>query len=417
MMGSPRSSVGFSSGTDSWTYFLNQLPIIVRYLGLSVWPRSLVLDYGLPRPVSLGDVIVPAALLTGLGIASVLMLRYRPRLGFLGAWFFITLAPTSSIVPISTEVGAERRMYLPLVAIVAGIVVGGYLLVRRIGQRGPVPPTSGEPWRLAAGAAALLCVCALVAGTIARTREYSSRLTMARTIVDRLPHGRGHFMLGAELVAAGQHDQAMREFTESARDYPGARFALGTELFVRGDVDQAVEQLEMFIRALPDHVNVIPAREMIGRAMIEQNQLEAAAEQFRLILARNAAHGRSHATLGEIRLKQGRSQDAAEHLEEALMFGPTDARTFQSLGLAYATSGRIEQATSAFQRAVETAPGDPVPHNLLGRALASQGRFAEAVREFQRALELDPVNAEARESLAAVQAELARSKLKVQNAN
>ena len=38
--------------------------------------------------------------------------------GFLGAWFWITLAPTSTIVPIATEVAAERRMYLPLAALV-----------------------------------------------------------------------------------------------------------------------------------------------------------------------------------------------------------------------------------------------------------------------------------------------------------
>ena len=34
-----------------------------------------------------------------------------------GLWFFVTLAPASSIVPVATEVGAERRMYLPLMAI------------------------------------------------------------------------------------------------------------------------------------------------------------------------------------------------------------------------------------------------------------------------------------------------------------
>ena len=34
--------------------------------------------------------------------------------GFPGAWFFLILAPTSSVLPIVTEVAAEHRMYLPL---------------------------------------------------------------------------------------------------------------------------------------------------------------------------------------------------------------------------------------------------------------------------------------------------------------
>jgi tetratricopeptide (TPR) repeat protein len=403
MLGGPRSSVGFSTSTDPWTYFLNQMPIIVRYLGLTVWPRSLVLDYGLPRSISLGEVIVPAAALVGLGLASLLLLVYRPRLGFLAAWFFITLAPTSSFVPIATEVGAERRMYLPLAAIVVSVVVGVYCLRRRLGWSAPEPSAAGRRWPVMPALAALACVCALIGGTMLRNREYSSRLIMASTIVDRFPHGRGRFMLGAELVAAGRHDEAMTQLTESARDYPGARFALGTELFAIGSYDQAVEQLQMFVQALPDHVNVIPAREMLGRAMVEQNKLDQAAEQFSLILKRNAAHARSHVALGEIRLKQGRSQDAAEHLEEALMFGPTDPRMLQSLGLAYATSNRIKQATTMFRRAAAADPRDPVLHNLLGRALASQGQFAEAIQEFQRALELDPGNEEARQNLAAAQ--------------
>jgi protein O-mannosyl-transferase len=57
--------------------------------------------------------------------ATIAALIRRPPLGFLGASFFITLAPTSSVVPIATEVGAERRMYLPLIPLVVLAVVGG----------------------------------------------------------------------------------------------------------------------------------------------------------------------------------------------------------------------------------------------------------------------------------------------------
>ena len=57
---------------------------------------------------------------------------YRPPLGFPGAWFFLTLAPTSSILPIATEVGAERRMYLPLIALVGLAMVGLAWLSRRL---------------------------------------------------------------------------------------------------------------------------------------------------------------------------------------------------------------------------------------------------------------------------------------------
>jgi len=43
--------------------------------------------------------------------------------GFLGLWFFVILAPTSSFLPLATEVGAERRLYLPLIAVVLFVVL------------------------------------------------------------------------------------------------------------------------------------------------------------------------------------------------------------------------------------------------------------------------------------------------------
>ena len=146
-------------------------------------------------------------------------------IGFLGACFFLTLAPTSSFVPIATEVGAERRMYLPL----ASLVVLGVLAIHRLGS-----------WRFATATAALVVV--LASGTIFRNREYESRLTLARTVVERRPHGRAHFFLGNELIVAEQRNEAMAQLRLSARDYPGARFALGTELLGEGRTDEGMRK-------------------------------------------------------------------------------------------------------------------------------------------------------------------------------
>ena len=61
-----------------------------------------------------------------LGVVVLVLLARRRHAGFLGAWCFITLAPTSSIVPIATEVGADRRMYLPLAGLVVLLVLSAY---------------------------------------------------------------------------------------------------------------------------------------------------------------------------------------------------------------------------------------------------------------------------------------------------
>ena len=99
--------------------------MIGRYLRLSVWPSALVLDYGLPRPLSLRDVLPDALVVVALLAATGVALARWPRIGFLAAAFFLTLAPTSSVIPITSEVGAERRMYLPFAALATLAAVAG----------------------------------------------------------------------------------------------------------------------------------------------------------------------------------------------------------------------------------------------------------------------------------------------------
>jgi len=117
--------VGYRHGVSSWRYLETQAGVIPYYLRLCFWPKPLVIDYyDWPVAKSLGDVwsgaMVVAALLGG----AIWAFRRHPGLTFLGAWFFLILAPTSSFLPIIGEAVAERRMYLPLAAVVTMIVVG-----------------------------------------------------------------------------------------------------------------------------------------------------------------------------------------------------------------------------------------------------------------------------------------------------
>ena len=136
MLSGPRvHSAGFSSPIRPWTYLLNQAVMIVHYLRLAIWPRALVLNYGAPSPLTLHDVAPYAVLVVALFLVTVAALALRPKAGVSGAWFFVTLAPASSIVPIATEVGAERRMYLPLAGLIALAVVGCATAWTRIERR------------------------------------------------------------------------------------------------------------------------------------------------------------------------------------------------------------------------------------------------------------------------------------------
>jgi len=395
MMTVPRSTAGLSTTVGSWTYLLNQVEMIGRYLRLSVWPSALVLDYGLPRPLSLRDVLPGALVIVALLVATLFALvRSRP-IGFLMASFFLTLAPTSSIIPISSEVGAERRMYLPFAALATLAVLGGRFIFDRAGAvttradatvrskrlssasaDGSRPRAGHENARGSANGAkatgpayvtavTLTAVMLGVLGvrTIARNAEFADATTLWRTVVDRRPQGRARMALATELVTAGQHAEAIALLRDAVTDFPDARAALGTELIVQRQYDEGIAVLRQFVADGPSRPNRIPAHVMIAEALAAQDKLDDAAGEWRAILA--LAPGASNARAGLARVISAQAQ-------KALQRGDADT------GERYA------------REAVQLAPGDGAAHNFLGVALASKGNLAEALTHFREAQRIAP---------------------------
>jgi Flp pilus assembly protein TadD len=353
----PRNlSAGFSAhDADVWTYLLNQTVMIARYLWLAFWPADLVLYYGWPLPLTLGDVWPYALFVIALlGPTVVALVRY-PRVGFLGAWFFLTLAPTSSILPIATEVGAERRMYLPLIAVVTLIVLAF--------RRG-VP----DPRLRAVGLVAVTLL--LGAGTVPRTAEYQSSLTLAQTTVDRWPTPGAHSMVGTELAAAGRLEQAERHLRQAAPVHPPAQYYLGTVLAAKGKRNEAVEQLRRFITSQPAELDQVHlARGVLADALTKEGRLDEAAEEYRTMLTR-AEDPPALVQLAQIYMRQQRLEEAIPAFRRALAIRPDDSRTLGSLGIALASTGRLDEAIAAFERALALDPGNTSARANLARALA-----------------------------------------------
>ena len=385
----PRSTVGFSTGVSAWTYLLNQAPILLAYLRVTFWPRGLVLDYGVPTPLTLGDVLLPAIAIVALAALVVVLLVRRPHAGFLGAWCFITLAPTSSIVPIATEVGAERRMYLALAGIVVFVVLGAY---RAWTARAATRP------RLA-GPAAAVCLClALAAGSVQRNREYASKLSILQTTVERRPQTRSLQMLATALYEVGRRQEAM-QYLEKSKDDPVSSFMLGVELVSEGQFARGAEELERFVRLAPTHLRVLDAKEALGRVYANLGQLDRSAAYLMEVVRLAPRRASAHQQLGGVLLRQGRTADGLREFQTAAELEPSNPEALRLFGIALGESGQWPAAVAMFKRVISLDPGSSRDHYLLGRALAAQGQVAAAVPYFARAVELDPQNSQAQTDL------------------
>jgi Flp pilus assembly protein TadD len=362
MWSGPRgSSAGFSAhDSDARVYLLNQAVMIVRYLRLALVPRGLVLYYGWPQPLTVAGVLPQLALVAALLAITAWALWHRPKLGFLGAWFFLTLAPTSSFVPIATEVGAERRMYLPLIAVVALAVIA----FRRVVGSSPVR------------AAALVVTMALLgAGTIARNVEYRSSLRLAETTAERWPTPAAHGMLGTELASAGRLADAERHLREAQAGHPPARYYLATVLVAENRPAEAIDYFHSFIASQPPELEQVRlAHAELARALLSTGREREAEAEDRVILERDPSDTPALTQLAQILLKGGRFAEAIPVLRQLTIARPMDPWAFGALGVALASTGLLDDATEAFRRQVELDPGNEHARQNLARAVSMRGR-------------------------------------------
>jgi tetratricopeptide (TPR) repeat protein len=366
--------VGRMSAVSPWTSFLNQVQMVGHYLWLTVWPRALVLDYGPPQTLSLAQVWPAAVLLVALVAAALTALRRWPRIGMLGIIFFLTLAPSAILAPALDEVGAERRMYVPLAALSILAVVTGSAATGRLAAR--FPARSKAMASLAIDVVfVMLLACAV--RTVYRSEQYAEPVALWTGTVTERPHGRARYALGTALIAAGAEDDGIAELRLAAPDVPAAKYALGNELYVIGQMEEAARVLQEFIDAQPVAAGVVPARLLRARALMARGFLEEAAAEFEAALRASPASG-----------------DARDGLAELAAIQRIVAADFVK-------NGRVADAVLHAREAVRLGPDDAAAHATLGTALAAAGSTDEAIVQFREALRIDPAEAEAQSGLAA----------------
>ncbi len=135
----PVSKTATFGGNLSPVNFLKtQGEIIFSYLHTLIWPEKLIFDYGDFKPVQGYTFLFPLIILAlSLSTASYYLLRKKSSINlrfFATTIIFtlITLAPNSSILPNLSEIGAERRMLLPSLGIIAAILAISYLTLQRL---------------------------------------------------------------------------------------------------------------------------------------------------------------------------------------------------------------------------------------------------------------------------------------------
>lgn len=395
-----RATVGFSfKGTTPLAYSLTQPGVILHYLRLSLWPDPLCLDYDWPMAQRVGLVASQAAVMVVLAVLSLWALSRRPWLGFCGAWFFVTLSPTSSFVPLR-DAAFEHRMYLPLAGVVVMITVGGFVLLRWFAHA-----IHAGAWsrRGMVGVVVVAVVSTLGYGTFRRNRVYASELAIWQSVIAHRPnHARAYDNLGRALEAAGEPGDGIGAFRKAVQLNPGnpnAHSNLGAALTQQGHGEEAMLHYRAALRIDPRHAN---ANRNLGVALAAEGRFDEAAAALRKALSANILFAEAHFNLAAVLFEQGRMDEAIDECRKSVKINPNLHEAHFNLGIALKQRGELADAIRSLREAVRLAPSNPRIHFTLARAYAQHGQRAPAIEHYERTLALAPDHPWARQAMDAL---------------
>jgi len=393
MAGLHARGVGYGLEITWSGYALVQCRAVVQYLRLAVWPYPLILDYGEYVPIGSLAVAPYALVLVVLATGVLFALKRQPAIGFVGAWFFVILAPTSSVVPIVGSPMAEHRMYLPLAAVVTIAVVGAVALGKRLFQK-----QQGVVLGCVAGGSLVVLLTFL---TVQRNRDYNSEVTIWQDTVEKRPNNpRARYSLGHALVRLGRVPEAMEQYEQALRLKPGyaeAHNNLGAALMGQGRLPEAIGHYEQALRIKADDAE---AHNNLGAALMEQGRLPEAIGHYEQALRIKPDFAEAHYNLGATLQGVGRVPEAIEQYEQALRLKPEYAEAHNNLAAVLMGRGRLPEAIGHYEQALQIKPDDAEAHYNLGVALRGVGRAPEAIEHWEKAVRIKPDYAEAHNNLA-----------------
>ena len=420
-------------------YLISEFSVICHYVWLSLVPTSLAFDYDWPKAASLMAAL-PYAIPVCLGAALTAFGLYRrSAAAVFGAWFFLILSVTSTVMPFD-DLAFEYRMYLPLAAIIAGVVICVVELWRRVLS---TRLKAGQMTTLNDGSLAFVLTVALIlvygGQTLARNQDYKSEMALwADTVVKRPENARARNNFGYQLQRQGRLPDAIAQYTEAILlnpSYAQAFYNRGTAYKDLGELQQAEQDLTEAVRLSPSsadgHNNLgsvlasrgdvvsgethfrralelksgfVDARLNLAAALAAQGRFIEARSEAEQVLQRAADLAEAHFILAVADESLADYAGAEQQLRQAIRLDSGNAAARLRLCRLLRRLRRDDEAAAQYKELLKTAPAEAAAWMELGALLESRGMMAEAADTYRQALRTIPDLKAAAEALARINA-------------
>jgi tetratricopeptide (TPR) repeat protein len=132
------------------------------------------------------------------------------------------------------------------------------------------------------------------------------------------------------------------------------------------------------------------ARVMLGNALFERHQLEAALGQYQAAAGLRRDYPEAWLHAGVALTELGRPAEAMPYLTLACELAPGWSEPQRRLAFALLRAGRLKEARDAYQKLIPLIPATAEGYRDLADMLAEGQQYAEAIHYYREALRLKP---------------------------
>ncbi|MBF0337051.1 MAG: tetratricopeptide repeat protein [Nitrospirae bacterium] len=434
---------------NRWQNLLTQLRVIITYIRMLFFPADLTLIYNYPVSFSFWEprvytsfIVLSAMFVSAIYLYALAKRKHNtihryllvPSFGIL--WFFITISPQSSIIPLLNWQLMEYRVYFASIGLFIAVTTALFMIVR-----------AATPQKTVVYFTLPMLTISLVFGaaTYRRNIVWQSEVTLYEDNVKKQPASIfANINLASAYMAVGEVDKAISALQHAKSLNPRFGFTyyaltqtnLASAYIHKGRYDDAARELkevlvyepknadlhirlglvyvkqellndaaEEFKAAIEINKNHVDAHYYLGVIYAAQNSLDDALRQWRHVVRVEPDYDAIHTKIGDVYLQQGKLQDAIGEYEAALRFEKNNAAIYLKICDVYKRLGREADSADACQTALQSDTKDvkdSATYLRLGLMHETQGNLDEAARQYSLAIKLDPKSAEAHNNLGVV---------------
>lgn len=396
---------GIGTGRDDtsltwshYTYLMTQLIVILRYIKLLILPLGQCFDHYVRPTKSLFEPVTFGSLLLWCSLFLIAIFWVKRNLNetlgkivlFASLWFFITLSPTSSFLPINDAM-VERRLYLPGWAF-SLLVASLYWRIFNVQTYEPIT------WLRHKGLITCVGLHVIILGglTFRRNLTYQNPASLWKEAVSLYPNNPRALM---NLGSYSSSDEAKRLYSKALEISPTDPLILtnmGNIIYFHdGNLALAEEYYKKAISADPSFAE---AYNNLGSIHFKESQLMEAADYFKKAVLAQSRYVSAWQNLGNTYFKLGNYSDALKAYNESLALEPSfDA--YHNAANVYFIIKDYDKAVGFYQKALSIKPKDPLAIENLGNAYFKLGRYNLAIAQYERALSFSPNNESLKEKI------------------